>query len=65
MAPGTFVLFRGRRSIHRVAPVGPTAKPRLIALFSYDRQPGMVFPQATVRSVLDPSNEPHLGTPAS
>jgi len=65
LAPGTFVLFRGRRSIHRVAPVGPTSKPRLIALFSYDRQPGMVFPEATVRSVLDPSGEPHLGTPAS
>ena len=64
MAPGTFVLFRGRRSIHRVSPVGPTVRPRLIALFSYDRKPGMVFPEATVRAAMDPSDTPHLGTPA-
>ena len=41
--PGTLALFRGTRSLHRVSPVveGPT---RLIALLSYDREPGMVFP---------------------
>ena len=38
------------------------ASPRLIALLSYDRNPGMVFPEATVRAVLNPSNEPHLGS---
>lgn len=64
MAPGTFVLFRGRRSIHRVSPVGPTRQRRLIALLSYDRRPGMVFPEATVRAVLDSSTTPHLGTHA-
>ena len=62
MAPGTFILFRGRRSIHRVSAVGATRKPRLIALLSYDRNPGMVFPEATVRAVLNSSNEPHLGS---
>jgi phytanoyl-CoA dioxygenase PhyH len=41
--PGTLALFRGERSVHRVSPVlaGPT---RMIALLSYDRRPGMVFP---------------------
>jgi hypothetical protein len=43
LAPGTLALFRGTRSLHRVSPVvaGPT---RLIALLSFDREPGMVFP---------------------
>jgi hypothetical protein len=43
LTPGALALFRGTRSLHRVSPVveGPT---RLIALLSYDRQPGMVFP---------------------
>jgi hypothetical protein len=42
LGPGTFALFRGRRSIHRVAPIsGP--RDRLIALLSYDSRPGMVF----------------------
>ena len=63
IAAGTFLLFRGRRSLHRVAPVGRTAKPRLIALFSYDRRPGMVFPEATVRSALSTTSEPHTGSP--
>jgi len=65
MAAGTFVLFRGRRSLHHVSPVGRTAKPRLIALFSYDRRPGMVFPEATVRSVIGPAFEAHTGSPAA
>ena len=60
---GTLVLFRGRRSIHRVAPVGLTSKPRLIMLFSYDHKPDMVFPEETVRAVIDPSVSEHLGTP--
>jgi len=43
LEPGTLALFRGTRSLHRVSPVveGPT---RLIALLSFDRDPGMVFP---------------------
>ncbi|MDX6534140.1 MAG: hypothetical protein QOF68_1884 [Gaiellales bacterium] len=41
--PGTLALFKGEKSVHRVSPVvaGPT---RLIALLSFDRRPGMVFP---------------------
>lgn len=64
MAPGTFVLFKGRRSCHRVSPVGRTARPRLIALFSYDERPGMVFPEASVRDLMNPSPETYYGQPA-
>ena len=45
---GTLSIFRGQRSLHRVSPV--EAGLRLIALFSYDRRPGMMF-----------STEVHLG----
>ena len=39
MLSGTLMLFEGRSSIHRVAPVvGPT--PRYVGLFGYDRRPG-------------------------
>ena len=65
MQPGSLVLFKGRRSVHRVSPVGKTSKPRLILLLSYDRQPGMVFPEATVRSITHPDGKPHVGSQAS
>lgn len=39
MRPGTLALFRGRRSIHRVAPVAGE-RLRLIAILSYDEKPG-------------------------
>jgi hypothetical protein len=42
LEPGTFVFFNGNRSLHRVTPVGRTAKPRMILLFSYDRSPNYV-----------------------
>jgi hypothetical protein len=45
---GTLSIFRGQRSLHRVSPVESGL--RLIALFSYDRRPGMMF-----------STEVHLG----
>jgi len=47
--PGTLALFRGTRSLHRVSPVedGPT---RLIALLSFDPEPGMVFPAEVQRN---------------
>jgi hypothetical protein len=39
---GTLLVFCGRRALHRVPPViGPT--PRVIALFSYDRAPGVTY----------------------
>jgi hypothetical protein len=39
---GTLLVFCGRRALHRVPPViGPT--PRVIALYSYDRIPGVVY----------------------
>ena len=48
IAPGSFVLFNGRLSMHRVSPIGPTSKERIIAIFSYDRDPNMVFEQAYI-----------------
>jgi hypothetical protein len=46
---GTLSVFRGQRALHRVSPVEGD-RPRLIALFSYDRAPGMMF-----------SREVHIG----
>ncbi len=40
--PGTLLLFCGRRALHRVPPVRGKA-PRVIALFSYDRKPGVRY----------------------
>jgi hypothetical protein len=44
LEPGTFVLFNGNLSMHRVRPVGVTRQPRIIALFSYDQTPDQIFP---------------------
>ncbi len=46
--PGTFVLFNGDLSLHRVTPVGATGKPRIIALLSYDREPDQMFGQTFI-----------------
>jgi hypothetical protein len=49
--PGCLALFRGRRSLHHVTEV-EGARPRLIALFSYDRKPGMTFrPEVHLRAL--------------
>lgn len=41
LRPGDLQLFRGRNSLHRVAPLlGPV--PRYVAIFSYVEEPGMV-----------------------
>jgi len=58
---GTFILFMGRRSLHRVAPVGRSRQSRQTLLFSYDRQPGMIFPEKIRKRMLEPSGEPFLG----
>ncbi len=42
VTPGCLALFRGQRSLHHVTEV-EGSRPRLIALFSYDRKPGMMF----------------------
>jgi hypothetical protein len=39
---GTLLLFCGRRALHRVPPVGGGV-PRVIALLSYDRKPGVRY----------------------
>ncbi len=58
---GAFTLFMGRRSLHRVAPVGATEHSRQSLLFSYDRKPGMVFPEKTRQRLTGESREPYLG----
>lgn len=45
MEAGTFVLFNGDLSMHRVVPVGVTAKPRMIALPSYYQRPDQISGQ--------------------
>lgn len=41
LEPGDLQLFRGRYSLHRVAPLSGS-KPRYVAIFSYVEEPGMV-----------------------
>ncbi len=60
-SPGTLSLFLGRRSIHRVAPAGPTTRSRISLLYSYDQEPDMVFPKKTCERLTCPTSEPYLG----
>jgi len=46
MAPGTLVLFRGRYALHRVTPI-EGRRPRLMAVLSYDTEPGVMLSEAT------------------
>ena len=41
--PDTQILFNGKYALHRVTPVGPTDRPRIIAIFSYDNRPDNLF----------------------
>ncbi|MEQ8369852.1 MAG: 2OG-Fe(II) oxygenase [Alphaproteobacteria bacterium] len=51
LEPGTFVFFNGNLSLHRVAPVGKTVKPRMILLYSFDRSPNFVFPDRAAENL--------------
>jgi len=64
LQPGTFAFFLGRRSAHRVSPVGVSSKPRKILLLSYDEQPGMTFTEGLQNSVRHPDGVDFLGQPA-
>jgi len=48
---GTLLLFCGRRALHRVPPVIGSV-PRVIALFSYDRRPGVRYGTEQYRRVV-------------
>jgi len=61
MPAGTFSLFLGRRSAHRVTPVQQTKSTRLSLLFSYDRKPDMVFPYMSCQRILNPDNRAYRG----
>ena len=52
LADGSFCLFKGRRSIHRVSEVKQGSPDRLLAVFSYHNLPGHRYKDTTVRSVL-------------
>jgi hypothetical protein len=52
LEPGSFCLFRGRRSIHRVSEVTKGEPDRLLAVFSYHRDEGHRYRDSTVESVL-------------
>ena len=52
LTDGSFCLFKGRRSIHRVSEVTRGLPDRLLAVFSYHNIPGHKYKDSTVRSVL-------------
>lgn len=52
LEPGSFCLFRGRRSIHRVSEVTRGSPDRLLAVFSYHREPDHHYRESTFKSVL-------------
>ena len=61
LSAGTFSLFLGRRSLHRVAPVGKTRVSRQSLLFSYDQKRNQVFASETQRRLSSASPEPYRG----
>ncbi len=50
MAVGNLTVFKGDLSLHRVTPVQGNRK-RVVALFSYDRAPGMTFAQSYIEEL--------------
>jgi hypothetical protein len=48
---GTLLLFRGRRALHRVSPVGGERQ-RIVALLSYHTTPGFTYPDEVKRNGL-------------
>ena len=58
---GTFVLFKGRRSCHRVTPIGQATHPRVNILYSFDERPGMVFSEASQREKTQPRSGANVG----
>lgn len=58
---GTFVLFKGRRSCHRVTPIGQTTHPRVNILYSFDERPDMVFSEASQMEKTQPRSGANVG----
>ena len=58
---GTFVLFKGRRSCHRVTPIGQATHPRVNILYSFDERPGMVFSEASQMEKTQPRSGANIG----
>ena len=51
IAPGTFTLFKGDLSLHRVTEIEDAQRRRIIALFSYDRAPNQVYQQQYIEEL--------------
>jgi hypothetical protein len=51
LVAGTFTIFNGRHTMHRLSAIGPTERPRIVAIFSYDRRPDKLFSQAYIDRV--------------
>ncbi len=58
VAPGTLLVFRGSRALHRVTPVKGDRR-RIIALLSYHTEPGFVFPPLVKQNSLGRSMSIH------
>ena len=58
---GTFVLFKGRRSCHRVTLIGQTTHPRVNILYSFDERPDMVFSEASQMEKTQPRSGANVG----
>ncbi len=56
---GDLQIFRGRHSLHRVTTVGP-GRTRIVALFGYAAEPGVVGPVDRTRAVYGRVTEAHL-----
>ncbi len=54
--PGTFFLFMGRRSLHRVTRIEKSSQCRHSLLFGYDKKPNMVFPEHIRKRLTEPKN---------
>ena len=58
VAPGTLLVFRGSRALHRVAPIQGD-KRRIIALLSYHTEPGFIYPPLVKHNSLGRSMSIH------
>ncbi|WP_016855275.1 hypothetical protein [Halomonas smyrnensis] len=64
LAPGDLQLFRGRYSLHRVAPVtGPSD--RLLAVFAYCEEPGMIGRMERTRQLFGRVTQAHVDAQAN
>jgi hypothetical protein len=64
LQPGDLQLFKGRYSLHRVAPTGGETN-RLLAVFAYCEEPGMIGRLERTRQLFGRVTQAHLDAQAS